>query len=396
MQVDHKDMKILFIHNKYKIHGGEESVFNNEIKLLRDNGHMIETVILDNADINSLFSKIRTALFSFYNPFSSKLIKKKVNEFRPDLIHVHNFFPLVSPSVFFKRVIGNVPIIMTLHNYRLICANAMLFRKNTICEKCMNKKTPVKGIFYKCFRNSTLQTLLLVLVTSVHKYIGTWRKKIDLYICLSEFQKQKFIKSSLELKKGQIEVKPNFVFDNGFDFEINRSFFLFVGRIEQEKGIDTLLDSFRNTKYSLKIIGEGPLQEDVKIICEENMNMEYLGVMDHEYVTTQMKMAKGLIFPSKNYEGFGMVIAESFSCGTPVITSDIGSQAEIVKNGINGLHFRVNDTEDLIKKVEELDQKYDYSMNKNARLTYEKNYNNKENYKLLIRIYERVIKENIH
>ena len=384
-------MKILIVHNKYKLCGGEERVFNNEVRLLEKNGNKVEKIIVDNTEINTIFSIIRTGILSFYNPVSSKMIRNTVDEFDPDLIHIHNFFPLISPSVFFRRSRKTIPVVMTLHNYRLVCANAMLFRKNDICEKCVKKKIPLMGILYKCYRNSALQTLTVVLIVAFHKFIGTWKNRVNKYICLTEFQKRKILESSLNLKEDQIEVKTNFVFDQGFEIYKRNSFYIYVGRIDIEKGVETIVEAFRGTEYKLKIIGQGSNQEYIKNICESNENIEFLGARDHGFVMMQMKIARGLIFPSKIYEGFPMVITEALSCGTPVITSDIGSQAEIITDGFNGLQFRMNDPEDLRRKVEILSSITDNLMSKNARETYTTFYNEKENYKQLINIYKEVL-----
>lgn len=385
-------MKILIVHNKYKMCGGEERVFKNEVRLLEENGNNIEKVVVDNAEINTLLSVIRTGIFSFYNPVSSKMIRNKVDEFDPDLIHVHNFFPLISPSVFFRKTRKKIPLVMTLHNFRLICANAMLFRKNDTCEKCIKKKVPLMGILHKCYRNSASQTLAVVLIGAIHKLIGTWKKRVNKYICLTEFQKNKIMESSLNLKEDQIDVKPNFVFDRGFEINGRNSFYIYVGRIDIEKGVGTMIEAFVGTGYKLRIIGEGSNEEYIKKLCESSENIEFLGARDHDFVMMQMKIAKGLIFPSKIYEGFPMVIAEALSCGTPVITSDIGSQAEIIKDGENGLHFKTGDHKDLRKKVKELFEYNNTAIYENSRKSYKNLYNENINYSQLINIYKELIK----
>ncbi len=384
-------MKILIVHNKYKIYGGEESVFRNEVDLLKKNGHEVETFLMDNDEIGSVFSKIKIGLFGFYNPFSSKIIRKKVDKFLPDIIHIHNFFPLISPSIFFKRARKKIPVVMTLHNYRLICQNAILFRNGKICERCIKKKVPLVGVISKCYRNSSIQTLILVLVTGFHKIIGTWKKRVDRYICLSEFQKKKILESSLNLKSDQIKVKPNFAFEGGEEFLKREDFFLYVGRISVEKGIGTVVEAFKNTDYKLKIIGEGCIQEEIKKTCDLQDNMDFLGVMDHDSVMKQMKLAKGLIFPSNIYEGFPMVIVEALLSGTPVIASDIGSQSEIITDGENGYHFTADDPDDLRRKVKKLYNNNNEFMYGNAFQTYKKYYSDTENYKLLIKIYRELL-----
>jgi len=384
-------MKILIVHNKYKIYGGEESVFRNEVDLLKKNGHEVETFLMDNDEIGSIFSKIKIGLFGFYNPVSSKMIRKKVDKFLPDIIHIHNFFPLISPSIFFEKKRKKIPVVMTLHNYRLVCQNAILFRNGRICERCIKKKIPLAGVISKCYRNSSIQTLILVLVTGFHKIIGTWKKRVDRYICLSEFQKKKILESSLNLKSDQIKVKPNFAFKKGGVFLKREDFFLYVGRINVEKGIKTVVGAFKNTDYKLKIIGEGCIQEEIKKTCDLQENMDFLGVMDHDSVMKQMKLAKGLIFPSNIYEGFPMVIVEALLSGTPVIASDIGSQSEIITDGENGYHFTADDPDDLRRKVKKLYNNNNEFMYGNAFQTYKKYYSDTENYKLLIKIYRELL-----
>ncbi|MCK5003468.1 MAG: glycosyltransferase family 4 protein [Candidatus Aminicenantes bacterium] len=384
-------MKILIVHNKYQLRSGEEKVLENESRLLKEHGHKVDFVIFDNRSINSKFSKIRTGFFSFYNPASAKLIRKKIAILKPDVIHVHNFFPILSPSVFFRKTRGNIPVIMTIHNYRLICANAVLFRKNQICTKCVRKRFPIHGIVFRCYRNSFLQTLNLVLLTAGHNFIGTWRKKIDRFIALTEFQRNTILNSSLNLKDHQIIVKPNFSYDKGLGNISKDDYFIYLGRLELDKGIDTLLSAFEGTEYKLKIFGGGSMAKVVTDICNENNNMDFFGFKDSEHVLEQLKFAKGLIFPSNNFEGFPMAISEAFSCGTPVITSDIGSQAEIITDGFNGLHFRINDPEDLREKIEILSNTTDNLFNINARKTYEKLYNDKRNYESLVNIYRELL-----
>jgi len=235
---------------------------------------------------------------------------------------------------------------------------------------------------------------MVVLMTSMHKILGTWKRRVDRYITLSEFQRSKILNSSLRLHPDQIVVKPNFVFNGGREELRERGdYYLYIGRLEKDKGVGTLLSCFLELEYNLRIIGDGPMREKVKEICSTRKNIEYLGSRDNQFVLQILKTARGLIFPSHYYEGFPMVIAEAFSCGTPVISSDIGSHAEIVINGFNGLHFRVDDPDDLSLKVRTLAEMKDESMNKNALDSSTNLYNEKKNYKLLMKIYEDLIEK---
>lgn len=386
-------MKILILHNRYKMPGGEDSVLDSEVELLIEKGNMVETLIWDNKDISTFSDKIKTGIFSVYNPYSADVLRKKIIDFNPEIIHVHNFFPRISPSSFFVADKMNIPVVMTLHNYRLICSNSILWTRGSVCEKCTGRVVPFSGIRLRCYRNSFFQTSNVTAVTSFHKVAGTWRKKVDRYITLTNFQKNKVMNSSLKLDVKKMAVKPNFISDYGDGIKKRDDFFLYIGRLSEEKGIGTLLESQKFFPYKLKIVGDGNLKPLVEKEVKSNKNLEFPGYMGKEHVIDLMKRSKALIFPSEWYEGFPVVIAEAFSTGTPVITTDIGSQAEIVKDGISGLHFRTSDPADLADKVKLIEKKGMKKLYENARKTYLENYTPEINYKILMKIYKEAIDE---
>jgi len=387
-------MKILLIHNQYQHRGGEDTVMESELKLLEKRGETVETLFFNNDDINSAVSKIKFGFYSFYNPDSARLLSKKINEFNPDIIHVHNFFPIASPSLFYVANAKKIPIVMTLHNYRLLCPNAMFFRENKVCEDCISKSFALDSVIHGCYRDSKIQTLFLATMTWFHKKKGTWKNKIDKYIALTDFAKNKFITSSLGLKESQIIVKPNFVVDNGFDLE-KEEYCLFVGRLSQEKGIDILLNTFKNSSHKLLIIGTGPMTAKVEEFSTNTENIEYLGFQSIDFIIEKLKKAKALIFTSVWYEGMPMTILEAFSTATPIVCGDIGGPAEIVKNEKNGLLYKIGNTEDLKEKIEKLyaDNVLYKSLCENARQTFENKYSEEENYMQLIDIYKKAIDE---
>lgn len=386
-------MKVLLIHNSYKYKGGEDSVFDNESTLLTDNGVTIEKLTFHNTEIIGIFQKILVGFNVLFNLKVYKKLKKNIEIFNPDVIHVHNFFPIVSPAVFFVAKHYNIPIIMTLHNYRLICANALLFRENKVCELCIKKTIPFPAIKNKCYRESRIQTIVLVLMTTFHKIIGTWKSKVNIYIALTNFAKVKILNSSLNLHPEQIKIKQNFVEDRGYDFQKD-DYFLFVGRLSKEKGIEILLDSFSNNNQKLIIIGDGPMKKEVMETVLNNKNIMYLGFQDLDIINQYMRKAKALIFTSIWYEGMPMTILEALSAGTPVIAPNIGAASEIIKNGFNGLIYEVGNSHDLKKKIKNIDineEKYQQVV-KNSREDFEKNYSKNINFKLLIKIYQEAIK----
>jgi len=386
-------MKILLIHNTYQHKGGEDSVLKNEYQLLKEN-NSVEKLLFNNDNIKSSFDKLKIGFNSIYNDSSAKIVEKKIKEFSPDIIHVHNFFPIASPSIFYVANRLNIPIVMTIHNYRLICPNALLFKNNEICEKCINKSFAIDGVLNGCYRESRVQTFALALMSYIHKKRKTWNTKIDKYIALTNFAKNKILNSSLNLDDNKIVIKPNFVEDNGFDYD-KEEYFLFVGRLSIEKGIKLLLKSFEENHKKLIIIGSGPLEAVVKESSQKNSNIKYVGYQNKEFIINKLKKAKALIFTSIWYEGMPMTILEAFSVGTPIIAPNIGGPNEIVKNHINGLIYESNNLNSLSSKIEILasENKLHKQLCVGARKSYEEGYTVAKNYKLLMDIYKGVINE---
>ncbi|MCS7004616.1 MAG: glycosyltransferase family 4 protein [Cytophagales bacterium] len=344
-------MKILLIHNRYKEQGGEDVIFETDIQELSKRGHQVETLVFDNShiEVETFLQKIHIGIASFYNQKAFKQTEKIIQTFRPNVVHVHNFFYVASPSIFYAAKCQNVPTVLTLHNYRLLCANALLMRENRICEDCVSKVFPLDGIIHKCFKNSAIQSAQITFITSLHKILGTWKKAIDHYIALTEFAKQKIVNSSLQIPAHKISVKPNAVPDYGFSPAKDReNFFLFVGRLSPEKGIDTLLDLAKNNRQiHIKIIGKGELSQKVRAFAEECGNVTYLGEQPKNKVIEYLKKCRALVFPSTWYEGLPTIILEAFSTGTPVIARNIDNLSSIVRNQQNGILLEFEKAKDL-------------------------------------------------
>lgn len=388
-------MRILLVHNKYKQAGGEDAVFWSESNLLTLNGHDVEHVIYDNSTIDSLFQKIISAFRIIYNPASARALRLKIQDFNPTIIHVHNFLPLVSPSVFFVAKKNGIPVVLTLHNYRLLCPSAILFFHGQIYEKSIQSVFPWDAIWKGVYRNSRVQTALVALMTATHNILGTWKNKVDCYIALTQFAKGKFEKSALSLPLNKLLVKPNFVEDCTCDEIEREDFFLFVGRLTEEKGIRILLKAASIYNFKFVVVGEGPLSKEVESFARHNPDTTYTGLLPKEAVMNHLRRCKALIFPSTWYEGFPVTIIEAFSAGTPVIASDLGGMKEIIQNGINGLHFKAGDEKDLAAKIIELNEKNDLlkQMSHNARLTYLNNYTPAKNYGQLMDVYKMALKK---
>lgn len=398
-------MRFLFIHNTYQISGGEDLVFNNEVELLRQNGHIVDIYQLDNASIHSFFSKIWTSINLVFSYGQFRKVIRRIESNRPDIIHVHNFFPLFTPSVFYAAKKMKVPIVHTLHNYRTVCPTAILMHEGKIEERSI-KHSSWWALGKKAYRNSWIGSLALLIMVDVHKKIGTWQKKVDRFIALTDFSKAKFIEAGWPENK--ISVKANFINDPyPACAEVNRSggYAIYLGRLSPEKGIEVLLEAWQHINFTLKIIGgddsdqvPNSLNLEVKpssIGAKSGTTPRFLGIKEKQEVFDLVKNADFVIMPSLWYETFGMVIIEAFACGTPVICSRLGSLVNLVEEGVTGIHFKAGNAQDLSKKVKWMisNPKEMRKMGENARQAYLENYTPEKNYAILMDIYHQAIEE---
>lgn len=386
-----KKPRILLIHNSYQYPGGEDVVFSMERSLLINNGHEVFTYTDNNCRVQSL-GKFNSAIQTVWSQPSYKSIKETLCSVKPDVVHFHNTFLLISPSAYYACAEKKIPVIQTLHNYRLLCPNAYFFRNGKICEDCLGKFFPFPGIKHKCYRNSFSETLVVGTMLGFHNLIQTWKTKVTRYIALTEFSQSKFTQSGISETK--ISIKPNFVWDNNVTPQNNtRNFALYIGHISTEKGIDILLSGWESLNIPLKIIGDGPLIEMVKKIIEKNPSIEYLGQLEHSQVRKYLQSARFLVFPSRMYEGFGLSIIEAFASYTPVLAMNIPPRTELIKQNITGLLYKQNDSGDLALKAQWLwdHQKECREMGKNARNEFEMKYTPTRNYDILRNIYDSVL-----
>ncbi len=386
-------MRVLLIHNQYKQRGGEDVVFKSESDLLLKHGHQVDNLVYDNSNIETVYDKLKSGLKLIYNPDTAHDIGVKIRDFKPDVIHVHNILPLVSPSIFYVAKKWNIPLVLTLHNYRLICPSATLFYKGKIYEKSINSILPLGAIWRGVYRNSRIQTAAVAVMTAIHNILGTWRNHIDCYITLTEFARKKIINSTLSIPEHKFVVKPNFAEDCGSGSDHREDYFLFVGRLTEEKGLRTLLNAAKAHSFKLTIIGDGPLKHLVETSVKENPSITYLGYQSREHVINYLKKCKAFIFPSIWYEGFPVIIVEALSTGTPIIASDLGSMSEIIENEVNGMHFMPGDEHDLISRIIQMTNNDELArrLSDNARLSYKKLYTPEQNYTELVGIYKNVL-----
>ena len=380
-------MQILLAHNFYQQPGGEDVVFRNEGELLRSRGHIVEPLTVTSKYITGLWSKIKVATQTSYSARGFKLMGRSIKSFQPDVIHIHNFFPLLTPAVYDACQAAGVPVVQTLHNYRLLCAS-YLYRNARPCEDCIGA-SPYQAVLHGCYRGSRLGSMAVARMIDVHRRRDTWNTRVDRFIALTEFARSRFLAAGICPEK--LAVKPNFVFDPGLLDEAadtRRSGALFVGRLSPEKGVATLLAAWRRLQAPLVIAGDGPMRRDVERAASEVL--DFRAYLSKQAVQQAMRAAAFLIMPSEWYEGFPVVIAEAYANGLPVIASRRGAMAELVEDRITGLHFTAGDANDLAEKVQWATAHPEEirAMGHRARQVYETNYTPEVNYRQLIAIYE--------
>jgi len=385
-------MKILVVHNRYLSRGGECSVVDSEINMLKKHGHEVIFYEESNDQINklSIFHKIKFFLKEIY--FSKKTYSELttiIQKEDPDIAHFHNTFLFTSPSAYDACYDNFIPIVQTLHNYRFLCPNGVFFRNRGICEDCL-KVTRKAAIVNKCWHDSYLASFLITKVVDQFYKRNILSEKINHFIALSEFSKNKFIANGFDEKK--ISVKTNFVYCDDYKYEPHHNYGLYIGHLADYKGVQTLLDAYKNSKNLLKIIGDGPLLKEVEDAAREYPNIIFLGRMTHEKALSEIRNAKYIVYPAACYETFGRVVIEAFAYGKPVIVSDSGAPKELVVNGKTGYVFKSGDSNDLIAKVQMLieNETLIEGMGKNAREEYDSKYTLERNYNILISIYNKL------
>lgn len=383
---------MLTIHNHYQQPGGEDQVFAAEGDLLEAHGHRVVRYALHN-DLVAGMGRPELARSTIWNGAVYRELRALIRRERPQVAHFHNTFPLISPAAYYAARAEGVPVVQTLHNYRLLCSNAQFFREGRVCEDCLGKAVPWPGVVHACYRDSRPASGVVAAMLTTHRALGTWSRTVDAYVALTEFARRKFIEGGLPAEK--IAVKPNFIHPDPGAGEGKGGYVLFVGRLSEEKGLGTLLAAWERLKekVTLKIAGDGPLAPRVSEASARSREVEWVGRQDKDQVLALMKDARALIFPSLWYEGFPMVIAEAYAVGLPVITSDLGGMSSLIDHGRTGLHFHPGNAEDLAAAVgwaaghpAELSR-----MRWEARNEFETRYSAEQNYRLLRSIYEAAI-----
>jgi len=398
-------LKVLLVHNFYQSSSpsGEDAVFRNEAGLLRSKGVEVVTYERHNDDLRDGFSGLAGGLRTVWSRETYRNLKDLLKRERPDIAHFHNIWYLISPSAYYACKDSGVPVVQTLHNFRMFCANGLLLRNGRVCEECIGKP-PWRSVAYGCYRNSRLYSLPVVFAEMVHRIRGTWVDAVDSYIALTDFGRRKFVECGLPEKK--IFVKPNFLPEPPPPAAVFQNSAIFIGRLSEEKGVRILMDAAKIlssshpcpvSSFGLKVVGDGPLgtrlQQEVAGTVPAGQ-IEFTGRKSRAECLELLAQSGFLVLPSICFENFPMAVVEAFACGKPVIASNLGAMADIVKDHETGLLFETGKAEDLASKMRWMVENRDacLEMGRNARAEFDSRYTADRNFETLSAIYENVLK----
>ncbi len=385
-------MRILMLHDRYKILGGEDVSARMQTELLRSAGHTVELIEESNDRIDTL-GLMRTAARTFWSQESFRKIDRLLDRHHFDVMHVQNFFPLLSPSVYYAANRHQLPVLQSLRNFRLLCPEAMLHRDDRFCTDCVGKRLAWPGIQHGCYRGSRAGSSVVAGMSAVHRIAGTWQNRVSLYVTPSQFTVDMYVGAGWD--PGLLSVIPNFVHPDPGTGTGTGGYALCVGRLAPAKGIDTLLAAWKQGRinYPLKIVGEGPLRSAVEDASAENPFITYLGPVPPQQALDLMGEASFIIVPTVGVETFGRVAAEALAKGTPSVVSEMGGLTEIIDNERTGLFFRLGDSRHLAERVQwMIDHPEDVSvMRVRARAAFIDRFSSDRALKLWLSAYESIV-----
>lgn len=387
MQTGERLYRVLVAHNSYQYRGGEDSVCEEEVRLLRSRGHEVAVYSRHNAELGTE-PTFTHAIDTIWSRRTASDIEITIQDFKPDIIHAHNIFPLISPSLYWVARKHKVPIVQTLHNYRLLCAQGSLNRLGASCEKCIGT-LPWRSIVHGCYRESRSQSGLLTAMLGIHRSLGTYRNQVTRYIALDPFCRDIFVRGGIPADK--ISIKGNFV-DLPRPTTQSRHGFLYVGRLSSEKGAAVLHEAWQDELMPpLTVIGDGPMRE----IFSPTDRITALGRRSSKFIYDLMNRSIALVLPSIVYENFPRVLVEAYACGLPVIASKYGPLKNLIEDRNTGLLFEPGNAGELNRIIHWADNNRENmaAMGSNCRYRYEEYYNADANYHQLIDIYSKSIQE---
>lgn len=375
-------MRVLVAHNAYRERGGEDAVAEAEVELLRAHGHEVRVFARHNDEAVAQ-APLSLALQTLWSRRTVRELRALLADFRPEVVHAHNTFPLISPSLYWAAHEARVPVVQTLHNFRLLCPQAMLLREGRVCEDCVGT-LPWRGVLRGCYRGSVAHSAVLGTTVALHRAAGTWAHRVRRYIALNQFCRDKFVAGGLPAAR--IRLKPNFVALDARPQWDERAGGLFVGRLSAEKGVELLAAAAAEVPHvPLTVIGDGP----GGTCARAAFGARWLGRQPLPQVLQHMQRALYLVLPSLWYENFPRTLVEAFACGLPAIASRLGALAEIVRDGRTGLLFDPGQAGDLASKLAwaEAHPEAMKRMGRAARAEYEARYTPARNHAQLLEIY---------
>lgn len=325
-------MKVLVVHNRYRsnVPSGENMVVNDEIDLLRSRGLQVSTMLEESDSIDRPLKIARAGLGPLYSHQGVRRFQQKLAKEQPDVVHLHNVFPLVSPWVVRVANKAGVPVLQTVHNYRHGCINGLHFRDGHVCVECIGTRLQLPGTAHGCYRGSRLQSAPMTASQVVHR--STWRQGVSRFFALTPFMRDKLL--AVGIPEAKIIVRPTWVPDRP-SHRLTGRHLLFVGRLDENKGVRLMLEAWRRDRppdRKLRIIGDGPLRGLVEGYAAELAEVDYLGPKTPEQVFSAMDDAACIVVPSTGFEGYPLVIAEAFRAGRPVMAVRGGSAATVVES----------------------------------------------------------------
>jgi glycosyltransferase involved in cell wall biosynthesis len=388
-----QSLSVLVIHNRYQEFGGEDAVVAAEVDLLCRAGHRVVQYLRDNSSLANCTGLRKASLFlsTTWDRSAYAEIRSLIEKERPDIAHCHNLLPQVSPAAYYACKSAGVPVVQTLHNYRLFCPAGTCFRESAVCTKCT--RSLLNSIRCGCYRGSRLQSAAVALMLAAHRWYGSWNSAVDAYLAPSRFCRDYFIAAGLPGAK--VYLKHNFL-DRDPGQRTNRGeYALFAGRLSPEKGVLEMLNVWQCLPHiPLLVAGDGPLYDEARRLVERSAigHVKLLGRLDPRQIITYMKGARLLVFPSRWYEPFGLSLIEAAACGVPAIASRIGAIPELVIDSQTGMLFDPENFSELIDKVQwawthpaEME-----AMGSAARQLYEREFTAEKNYRALMNIYRKV------
>lgn len=381
---------IMMVFNRYLLRGGEEIAYENERNLLIEQGIRVTEYTQDNRIIAGM-SPLSTGIRTTWSRPDFLEFRRQLRQHRPQLIHVHNLFPLISPSILHAAAYERIPVVMTLHNYRLGCLSATFFRDGMTCEDCLHIPVPFPGILHSCYRQSRSASIAVAAMLTVHRMLNTWGRYVSVFIALSHFSRHKFIEIGLPPQR--IIVKPNSLSSEEITPREPGNSALYVGRLSPEKGVADLVKIWKegNIATELIVAGDGPLRN--RLIDESSgLPIHFTGLVSPDRVAELMSRCAFVVVPSKSYEGFPMVILEAMAHAAPVVASRFGSIPELIDDELTGILVDHGRDDLWIKAIKRLAGNRDKlgEMGIRARQKYEMSYQRKANFEQLIHIYQSI------